>query len=266
MRQTSTIASKLSAIIVVSCVFACVFLSTSLVRAADPKEATLEVKSKKETGFYSYEFYLNEKLLLTVKPGEDKQCQFTPDTNGTTTIRRVVWSAFGTKTNECDCEFKIGPGGVATFDERNKYFVTKSGLDVSKLKVVLDDESSEREIASEVVETPPGAKRTIKRTRTIERSVSVTETDSVEKSIAAKISIFSGEIRAKIEKSRSTTYKETEMIEQAVEIDGKELPKARLVWVERTVKGKATVSIDGKETEVPFTFRESLELRVKPVK
>ena len=110
------------------------------------------------------------------------------------------------KAFEHDYDFKVGPSGAVQIEyvelKGASPSVSNAGWDISKLKVVLDDKSYEREVASEIVITLPGAKRTIKRSRMIERSVSVTDTDSVDRSIAVTIGIFSGDIRSKIEKSR----------------------------------------------------------------
>jgi hypothetical protein len=261
---------------IISLMLTCLLFVPNVLVAQDLGKATLNVLKKDYNAYGSEKFYLDGELLMSVKNGENKECQFTPASSGTTTIKGVNYNAFGGIGSEFDYKFKIGPRGIAEIKdvwsgrfgdsfETHTYDVMKYGLDVSNLKVVLDNDSREREIAYEFVNTPRGAKRTVKRSRTIERSVSVTDVDTVEKELGAKVYIFSGAIRSKIERSRNTTYKESETIEQAVELDGNALPKAKLVWIERTYTGKATVSIDGKEAVVPFSFRENLELRVEEV-
>jgi hypothetical protein len=257
------------------------FIFTSpVLGAGDSGKATLKVSRKDDERHGTYEYYTNDKLILSMSKGQSKECEFTPDPSGTTAIRLVTYSIFGTKTPGDDDVFKfvIGPSGVAQIKhvwhfggvfstkparDETTYEVLNSGMDLSSLKVVLEPGAHEREVSQEIVSIPPGAKRTIKRSRTIERSVSVTDAESVEREFAVKVVLFSGAIRSKLERTRNTTYKESETIEQAVEIDGKELPKAKLVWKESSLRGKATVLVDGKLAVVPFSFPENLELHVE---
>ena len=132
--------------------------------------------------------------------------------------------------------------------------------------VTLDDERSEKEIASEVVTTPAGVKRMVKRTRTIEHSVSQTTSKSVELAGELNFGVVSAGIRGKVERSLNKTFRQSESIEQSVEIDGSVLPRAKIIWVERAVSGKASVVSNGEKIDIPFTLSETLELRVVPLK
>ncbi|MDX2037303.1 MAG: hypothetical protein SFX72_11690 [Isosphaeraceae bacterium] len=135
-----------------------------------------------------------------------------------------------------------------------------------KAVVNLDPEVFEREVASETVKTPKGTKRTVKRSRTIEHSVSLTTRESTELGASVDLlNVLNLEVRRKVEEESSRSLKKSETVEQSIEIDGAELPVLRLVWVERYRKGRADVTIDGASKKLEFLFPMELELRPEEV-
>jgi hypothetical protein len=255
--------------LVAGSVAAFVFLVAARAHAQETGVATLKVNREKDPINARLEFRVNQKLVLSTRWGDKKEAQFTPSALGETTFNVKSFNIFGGKTGEYDHKLRIGPGGVAEYVDNGNmtcsFSTVRAGLDVTRLQVALDEKLQEREIASDVVETPAGVKRTHKRSRTIERAVSLTDTEGLEASVKAHFGVLSGEIRGQIARSRMTTYKASETIEDGVEIDGEKLPKARLVWIERTVTGKARVFVDGQERSMPFQFREGVQLRVLPI-
>jgi hypothetical protein len=123
----------------------------------------------------------------------------------------------------------------------------------------------EKELSREIVTTPRGAKRTVKRIRSFEHVVTIGSTTGVDSSLKADLSIISAEIRGKLEASNTQAFKESETIEQTVEIDGNLLARVALVWVERRQLGSATISVNGAPLNLTFQFGVELELRLQPI-
>lgn len=123
----------------------------------------------------------------------------------------------------------------------------------------------EKELSRETVMTPRGAKRTIKRTRSFERFVSVAATGGLESSFKFDLAAVATEIRSKLDVAVSRSSRETETIEQTIEIDGSVLPRVALAWVEKRQTGMARASVNGAATLIPFELVKSLELRVVPL-
>lgn len=94
----------------------------------------------------------------------------------------------------------------------------------------------------------------------------MTDTSSIEGGAKVDFAFLAGEIRGKLEKSLNRTFKQTDTVEQAIEIDGNELPKVKLIWVERIRIGSASVEVNGTVKKLPFEFREQIELRAIPLK
>lgn len=241
-------------------------------KAGDPKEATLIVDRKSDPSSEAMEFTLDGVSIGKAElPGRVYEFRFKVGKDGVTYIKEQYKGTFG--TSSITRRLTLLPGGTEKIvygSERGTRSIVgqtlNSGIDISTLKITLDDTTSEKEVASEIVSTPAGVKRTVKRTRTIEHSVSQTETKGAEAAAKLDFGILSGEIRGKIEVARNQTFKQSETIEQSVEIDGNILPKAKIIWIERGVTGKASFVSNGKKTEVPFTLSETLELQVVPVK
>lgn len=120
----------------------------------------------------------------------------------------------------------------------------------------------EKELAREIVETPRGAKRTIKRSRTFEREINFAKSNEVEVLANVDLVILSSQVRGRIEQTHGQTFKRSETIEQTIEIDGNVLPRVALVWVEKRRVGTASAIIDGVNANLPFELGESLELRI----
>lgn len=133
------------------------------------------------------------------------------------------------------------------------------------LSVRLNDQYVERELSREIVNTPKGAKRVVKRTRTFERAVSLANTSGSDGMLKISFAVLSGEIRNKLEETSTQGLRESETIEQTIEIDGNELAKVALVWVERRQLGVANVAIDGPSVSIPFELPRNLELRIVPL-
>jgi hypothetical protein len=126
--------------------------------------------------------------------------------------------------------------------------------------------SAERRIVpgpAEKVRVPQGAKISIKRARTVDRSVSLhTSTTSETTFSVTELDVFTKSVRKAVEEKSGSTYRESETIEHEVQLDGSQRDEYTLVWVDTYCDGKVDY-VRGDRTEtIPFAFREQTELQV----
>jgi hypothetical protein len=244
----------------------------SMAQAPDETKATIRVK--RISAFFlgvlaDVVVYVNEEKIGKVSYGATNELKFTPKRDGNNTI--YMKNSFNDQVVTESLNFRAGLGGYVSVDcEMGDSSLSMTNLVVSRegsiapkdIAVKLDAEPFEKEVASEIVETLPGSRRTVKRSRTIEYAVAITDTASLEVSIKANLGFISSEIRSEVEKALSQSFKQSETIEQSIEIDGKELLKVKLIWIEKRRKGAATMTVGDIVNRVPFEFREHLELRL----
>jgi len=235
---------------------ALLFVQTAGVFAQD---ATIRVDRSDDGFLFSRTFYQGDRLIGTIGRGEIKDVVFQPDPNGRVILTERIYAVGIVERNFPIFMDNYNPGAFLELKYNDKqertWKVTNYGVDVRNLKVNLEPQMQEKEISSEIVETPPGVKRTVKRSRTVEHSLSITDTTAGEIEKKVNFGVVSAAIRGRIESSLNAAYKQSETVEQFAEIDGSVLPRARVVWVERTMVGKAAVTINSVPTEMPFAFR-----------
>lgn len=255
----------------------------SVIQAADSAKIEFTGFKKNSEGYRPFVAGPVTILVNGIKVGEFKEGEemtgtfaFEPE-NGGNTVQVIInhpttWAA----SLKSDVkEFNAGPGDKIAFsgkrkggfwDSENLYIEIESKTGQPHVEVVstkLTDDVVEKELSSELVETLPGIKRIIKRSRTIEHGVFVTETNGLEGSLKAEMPLVSAEIKGKVEKALGETSKQSETVEQTIEVDGNALPKVKLTWVEKYRVGTATTMVNGVEKKLPFEFRENIELRMK---
>lgn len=130
----------------------------------------------------------------------------------------------------------------------------------------LDPGTEEIQTASEEVSVPAGVTIKVKRSRTIEHTVSIdwqlTSNVSVESGFKPFIS---ASIRGEIGQAQGRTYQESETLEYEVALSGETNTRYRLTWTDVWRKGMAEFQI-GKDNQVlPFRFREWTKLDVFPL-
>jgi hypothetical protein len=138
-------------------------------------------------------------------------------------------------------------------------------------KVILNKDTDEKEVSSESVEADKGIVTKFERSRTITREVSfstkVGAGAEIEARIAANLVVAKGElttrIKGHIEQETGEKLTSSETRKQTIEIDGKELPKAKIVWVDIYRTGTVEVVQDGKPYKVSFEFPIGTKLVVK---
>jgi hypothetical protein len=129
----------------------------------------------------------------------------------------------------------------------------------------LDPEREKVPAATEKVQVPPGVSITVKRSRTLEHTVSIQwgTTSDISFGMGVK-DVWSSTVRNQIEETLGHTFKESETIEYEIELNGNQSKEYTLIWVDTLCKGSVEV-LQGNKTELlPFEFREQTELQVKP--
>jgi hypothetical protein len=126
--------------------------------------------------------------------------------------------------------------------------------------------SAERRIVpgpAEKVHVPPGARISIKRSRTVDRSVTLQTSTTAETTFSVtELDVFTKSVRKAVEEKSGSTYRESETIEHEVQLDGSRSDQYTLVWVDTYCDGKVAF-VRGDRTEtIPFAFREQTELQV----
>ena len=139
-------------------------------------------------------------------------------------------------------------------------------LYLSRPRAVRVTISAERRIVAgpaEKVHVPQGAKISIKRARTIDRSVSLQTSTTAETTFSVtELDVFTKTVRKAVEEKSGSTYRESETIEHEVQLDGSHRDEYTLVWVDTYCDGKVDY-VRGDRTEtIPFAFREQTELQV----
>jgi hypothetical protein len=122
------------------------------------------------------------------------------------------------------------------------------------------------EVDSEIVTVPRGVKRTIKKSRTIMRTVETAETSRTGRDAGINIAPLVAKIQSEIEKKLGRTFQESETIEQTVDLDGNVHQRFQLTWYDRFRTGEISYQESGIVKNVRFLFREGTELDITEVR
>lgn len=134
------------------------------------------------------------------------------------------------------------------------------------LNVTLDKKIKEVEAAHEDLTTSYGVKRKFKKTRTVECTLSQTDTFGGGAGGKVDFGVVSVDLRGRVEKDLGRTVKASESVEEEIELDGDKVQKVRLVWCDQYRTGTAEVSVNGKTQKVEFEFRIGTKLQVGAAK
>lgn len=119
--------------------------------------------------------------------------------------------------------------------------------------------------ATEQVHAPAGVSVKVKRSRTVEHTLTMGWSTSGEVQMSAGVEKLIGlSIRAQIEKQLGWSDKQSETIEYEVTLDGNKSNTYDLLWQDIWRNGTATWKQDGNSYGVPFRYRERTELEVIP--
>jgi hypothetical protein len=116
---------------------------------------------------------------------------------------------------------------------------------------------------AERVNVPQGTRISIKRSRTIDRSISLQTSVTSETTFSVtELDVFTRSVRKAVEEKSGSTFRETETIEHEIHLDGNQRNEYTLVWVDTFCDGRIDC-VRGDHTEsVPFALREQTELQV----
>ena len=158
---------------------------------------------------------------------------------------------------------RLSDEGLPVMEDRGTQEVAGQPMNVELSSL----EEYRAQIATERISLDSGAVATFERSRTIEHSVELTSTGSLEGSLGVNlINQVRGEVRGKIEKTIGRSFKESETFRNSVTLDGTVSPHWKLIWFEVGRSGAAEVkSADGNTETVRFRFAEGVELEVKAI-
>lgn len=130
------------------------------------------------------------------------------------------------------------------------------------LGVKLNPDSEEQVVGDpEIVKTPPGVEQEYEISRMIERSVSFTEAIAVELKLDLGV-----EVKGRIERQVSQTFKQSETIRRNLKLDGTKTPKVKVIWIGVFRTGTATIYWNDTEKQIPFSFQVGLKPEVTVLK
>ncbi|WP_163665686.1 hypothetical protein [Adonisia turfae] len=185
----------------------------------------------------------------------------------------VEWKAVGEKIANMPSEaFSIGQRVANSFKSTELSNITTENNTVifpgdksQQIPRIVDLEPDLEEVqaAAEEVSIPSGVSINVKRSRTIEHTVEIEQGNFVSGSLNLGIpDILGTTIRAEIEKRQGRSYRESEMIEYDVSLDGKVSEHYRLVWIDLWRKGVAEVTSNNCTVMVPSLMRKGTVLHV----
>jgi hypothetical protein len=133
------------------------------------------------------------------------------------------------------------------------------------LAILFDSELERVEAATERVQVPEGVTAKVKRSRTIEYSVSFTTSKTLGETATQTYADFlSQTVKSEVEQRHGRSYQERETLEYEVELDGSKGTSYKLLWIDTFCNGTIEFSHSDEEEAVPFRFRTQTELQVTP--
>jgi hypothetical protein len=139
------------------------------------------------------------------------------------------------------------------------------------LEVALDPEPRRVEAWADTVAVPRGAVVRVKKSRTIEHGAEVSDLRAVELALGGKQGVdvraftaeLSQEVRVRLDAATRQHLKQSETVEQEVQLDGGVHPLYTVTWVDQVRTGRAVVrGPDGRSVPLAFRLTVSSELRV----
>ncbi len=134
----------------------------------------------------------------------------------------------------------------------------------SKVRVLINPERKQVQVATEEVSVPSGVVIKVKRSRTVEHTVAMDFHTS--RNVEAGIEqIFKASIHGEIERTLGRTYQQSETIEYEVELNGERTNRYQLTWTDIWLTGESEMGEGKAMHRFPFQFRERSELKVSPL-
>ncbi|MBE9246501.1 hypothetical protein IQ223_18950 [Microcystis aeruginosa LEGE 00239] len=137
--------------------------------------------------------------------------------------------------------------------------------------IQLSKDQRQEEAASEEVYVPDGVKVTVKRSRTIARTVNIQweALGGMDVSVGIKDTVDTS-VRGEIKRIKGENFQESETIEYKVELNGEKSNRYKLIWIDTWRKGSVELREESTEAEskiyfLPFEIREKTELHVNEI-
>lgn len=135
--------------------------------------------------------------------------------------------------------------------------------DGNTVLIHFNPETQKIRAAIEEVNVPNGVTITVKRSRTIEHTLNIDQSEVAGGDVNLGVKAILGlSIRGELEKRRGKGFSQSETVEYEVMLDGAKNEHYQLIWTDVWQTGIAEVR-QGNETQmIPFRFRELTELNV----
>jgi len=267
MRQRTTVAGTLCSLGAAALAMASLgTLGGTSCWAADENSATITVKRESAVvnALRTVNVYVNSEKTGSLSNGETKTLTFHPkkDCNNVLYLESAAPLGVGNNYTSNNYSFVAGrnarvvvrftadlinTGRITVDDKGEEPKPEEKKARMTLLGLQLTGEPVVRELASEILETPDGIEQEYEISRTIERSVSFTETLAAESGAKLDWKAVAAEVKAKIERQENQTFKESETVPRNLKLDGSKTPKVKITWVGTYRTGTATVYINDVE-------------------
>jgi hypothetical protein len=212
---------------------------------------------------------INDEKVGTLANGESRDFSFVSRGEGNT----LVVSAFGYRSGTLTFKARAGQvfnaicatGWVSIEVKAQAGNTLQRGAPLPGMELVttsVDAKVLKVEVDSEVITVPRGVKRTVKKSRTITRTLEAATTTKAGGEAGVNIGPLTAKIQGEIEKKLGRTFQESEAVEQTVEIDGNTHQRFQLTWYDRMRTGEISYRENGTLKNAKFLFREGTELEV----
>jgi hypothetical protein len=223
---------------------------------------------------------VNKTLIGSVGSGTTKLWTFIPKPDGNSVVLET------TNNKSSQISFQAQKGEVISIscdlkgDIENPEIVIKAEAKSNQLDLGQPKfsqlSSKQIPVSTDVVELLSGAKTKLKRLGTVEETVSLSNTQSLESSTKGELAFTLLEefLEVNVEKARTTkseqinqkTSKQLNTFEQEVELDGKVCQKYQITWYDKIKTG--TVEFEkfkdkGKPRKIEFQIREGAAVKVE---
>ncbi len=154
-------------------------------------------------------------------------------------------------------------------DEQSVIVTNEKKLPAKEQKVIninIEPDEIKSQAASEVIDIPKGVTIRVKRTRTVEHTISIewSATIAGKGEIGIK-QLVSASIQGEIQRVKGYESQQSETMEYEVTLDGDKHTQYKLIWMDVWLKGIAEIQDGNINHQQLFQFRDRAELKVVPV-
>lgn len=220
-----------------------------------------------------------QSVLLAVSPGtHNMYLSGGGSTNNIAGLRSDILQIY-TVTNDvldvvCSIKRNIsvfqGPAGISLQMKNGDNKGSSGSKNEAQVGIdtVVSDEADLRSVESSIVNVPDGIKISVKRSRTFVHTINIDWNQATEGKLdIGWQGIVGASLRAEIGRRFASHNSDSVTIEHDVTLDGDVSNRFEIVWIDTWRKGYVEITghTDHETTKVPFEFRESTQLTVKPL-